>query len=97
MNLNDIYLALSENPLYNVLNIFDDFYKKSSIDIELLKKMVSNDFSYQTSETTVLYCKRARSLENFDKYIAHCYIRYLADVYGSQIIKKRLPNEWSKC
>lgn len=91
--------------LYNQYHIYRALEEKIDIpEIEDIKryKLIGKDISELEKEyniistvslcnTTLDYVRYIQNLDDHTKLLAHLYVRHFGDMYGGQIIKKRVP------
>ena len=83
-----IYKELEEHKFFKKLNI-DKLYNKCKMDIDQL-----NVPDLQILDITKIYCNYLKDIDNFDLFVSHCYVRYMADLMGGQIIKNKIQNKF---
>lgn len=60
-------------------------------DIKELEKEYKIILTTPLCDATIYYMRYIQSLNDKSKLIAHLYVRHFGDMYGGQIIKKRVP------
>lgn len=89
-----IYNVIETNNCYKSLNIDIFIYQKCDNDITQIEKLYNIKRSVVYPITNI-YCSYLSDIKDPDIMMAHCYVRYMADLSGGFIIKKKLPQEWS--
>lgn len=86
-----IYKAIENNKFFFTLNCDISLYDKCKLDIDNIKKnfKLNND---NVLEITKIYCNYLENINDFNIFIAHFYVRYMADLMGGSIIKKKLQD-----
>lgn len=89
-----IYSAIENNPAYTRLGWGLSLEGNYGRDIDEMKKMFKIDH-VSISEITSIYCRYLSELIDSETIAAHAYVRYMADLMGGSVIKRRLNSEWS--
>lgn len=84
-----IYQTIEKHPLYQELEWNISLSEKCFQDISLI---TSDDEEFEL-EITKIYCQYLEKIDTTEAIIAHGYVRYMADLMGGQIIKKRIEDQ----
>lgn len=85
-----IYQVLENHPLFKGLEWEISLSDKCYQDISSIS-VYSNNF--EETKITKIYCQYLEKIDSLEAIIAHSYVRYMADLMGGQIIKKKIQ-EW---
>ena len=90
-NLSIIYKSIENNLLYKKFELNINLYEKCLEDIRSLCIE-----EIEPLEITKLYCDYLDKIDNIDVLMGHIYVRYMGDLMGGEIIKKRLLSIFPK-
>lgn len=90
-----IYTMLESHPLYKNLSWDISLTSQCENDIEDLKAKY-NIVEVVHNDEVVMYVNEIRKIDSIDALAAHAYVRYMADLSGGFVIKKKLPHDWPK-
>lgn len=96
MQLYAIYNAIEMHPLYTSLNLklhLSGLCYNDVLNIKAKYNIPESDTNIL--KVTKLYCDMILNINDKNALLGHCYVRYMADLKGGQMIKKVLPKEWS--
>jgi len=90
-----IYKNLESHPLFKDLAWDISLSSQCENDIKSIQEKY-NIFNVLECNETNKYVEEIKKIDKIDALAAHAYVRYMADLSGGYIIKKRLPTGWSK-
>ena len=88
------YYALENNTKFNLP---DDRLKRSEKILEDVKELQhklyesNRDMADALTESTLKYGSYVDTIKTKEDFMAHVYVRYLGDLRGGQMIKKKVP------
>ena len=91
IQLSYIYKSIESNKLYEKLEWNIKLYNNSIKDIKILSK--DNEVIVPYSITTI-YCNYLSCIDNIDILAGHAYVRYMADLMGGRILKKKIEKNF---
>lgn len=87
VNMQHIYSTIEHNDIFQELEWDINLLPAVTKDIAVLQ---DRGFSGEIKMPISIYCKYLEKLTNRDQIAAHAYVRYMADLSGGMILKKKI-------